>query len=489
MIPPRLCVALALFTASLAQAAAPDAPLAAPVASHHSVALAGGRTIAYDAVFSELGLPANDGALAATISATAYVREDAAANATRPVVFLFNGGPGASSSPLHFGAVGPRRFVDDASGKSVPADNPASLIDVADLVFIDPAGTGFSQAFGDPASNPYWGIAGDAGGVAALVRDWLKTNHREGAPIFIVGESYGGFRAAQLVHEIADLPVAGVVLVSPLLDLTASDDSVGNDLPFVLNLPSMAVAAWTHGCTDKAANGKTAAQVYETARRYALGDYAAALMQGARLPPAQRQRASVRLHQLIGLPADAIAQADLRVDSETFLNTLLADRQLRIGRLDSRLTGSTRPAPAGVPSNDPGLPHGGNSPRIEAYLHDELHVPLARPYLALNFGVNGKWNWQPASDGGPVAYINPTHYLGDAMRKNPALRVLATGGYYDMAVPLLGTDYALAHAGLPMDRVTLLAYANAHSPYDTDADRQRFSDALRAFVLGVPATH
>ena len=466
-----------------AQTSGTDAPalLDHAIASTHSTVLADGVRVDYDAVFDELALRSANGTLQASITSTTYLRRGVA-SASRPVVFLFNGGPGASSSPLHFTALGPRRFVEDDKGVSHLQDNPRSLLDVADLVFVDPVGTGFSQAYGDSSSNPYWSPRGDARAVAELVHDWLRKNHREKSPLYVIGESYGGFRAAMLMRELDDVQVSGLVLISPLLDASAASPSVGNDMPHILDLPTMAVAAWTQGRADKTRNGTTAAAVFDTAARFALGDYALALLQGSALADAQRRRIAERLSELIGIPAQALVDAQLRIDSEKFLNTVLGDGTRRVGRLDTRVVGSAAPPVTSRPSNDPSLPQGGTSPRIEAYMHDELGVALNRRYFSLNFDVNRRWNWQSEVTEPGHFYVNSTGYIGDAMHRNPAMRVLATGGYYDMAVPLLGTTYALQHGGLPIDRVTVLAFDSAHSPYDTPADFKRFSDAVRQLV-------
>ncbi len=349
-------------------------------------------------------------------------------------------------------------------------------------MFIDPVGTGFSQALADSGSSPYWSLEGDAKAAAALIRDWLARNHRSASPIYIVGESYGGFRAGMLLREIPDLKVSGLVLVSPLLDLTASMSATGNDLPYVFNVPSMAVAAWSHGRIDKTAHGGTEAEVFESARKFAEGEYASALMQGSRLSETEGARVAQDLSSFIGLPAKVLEDSHLRIESEEFLNTLLSDPALRVGRLDTRLTGSKKPAAGGKPSNDPALASGGASSRIETYMSDELGVKTGRHYLSLNFGVNAHWDWHVPAGKTPSFYTNAAGIIGEAMRRQPSMRLLATGSYYDMAIPLLAVTYALDHSGVPADRMKVMSFVSDHSPYDDDVNRQRFSAAVRSFL-------
>jgi carboxypeptidase C (cathepsin A) len=478
-------MAVAFCTSACAQAATTATAtgwLEQPIVSSHSALLGGDQRIEYTAVFDEVPLRGPGGDIQATITSTSYLRAHVQVQASRPVMFLFNGGPGASSSPLHFGALGPRRFVSDSPGAAKLADNSASLLDAADLVFIDPVGTGFSQALADSGNGPYWSLEGDAKAVAVLIRDWLARNHRESSPIYIVGESYGGFRAGMLLREIPDIKISGLVLVSPLLDLTASTSAPGNDLPYVFNVPSMAVAAWSHGRIDKTAHGGTESEVFESARKFAEGEYASALMQGSRLSETESARVAQDLSSFIGLPAKVLEKGHLRIESEEFLNILPSDPTLRVGRLDTRVTGLKKPAAVGKPSNDPALPSGGASSRIETYMSNELGVKTGRRYLSLNFDVNAHWDWRLPAGKPSSFYTNAAGYIGEAMRRQPSMRLLATGSYYDMAIPLLAVTYALDHSGVPADRMRVISFVSDHSPYDDEVNRQRFSAAVRSFL-------
>lgn len=467
-----------------------DEPLIGPVATRHEIKI-GGAKVAYTATFAEAPLNDASGKLQATISSTAYVVEGVRDRARRPVLFLFNGGPGASSSPLHFSAFGPRRLTDerDQAGQRKLVDNSYSLLDVSDLVFIDPVGTGFSRERPGVRSGAYWSVEGDAAAALQLIRKWLIDNERGGSPVFIAGESYGGFRLATMLKDAGDLPIAGLILISPMLDASGSADTTGNDQPYIFALPSMAVAAWEHNKIDRA--GRTIEQVYAHAERFAQSDYAVALQQGSLLAAAERDRIAARMVALIGLPARTIAAANLRIDTQSFLEKLLAADGLIVGRLDTRVT-APKPDPAKAPqrppgANDPALGLGASniikSEPIKAYMEGELGVHTARDYLSLTLDVNFRWNWQGAG-GSPRFYVNSTPNIAAAMTRQPQMRVLLVGGYYDMAVPLLGPRYALTHAGVPMERVTMHAFVAPHSAFQGEANLATGADVVRDFVRG-----
>lgn len=208
--------------------------------------VADGTGLPYDAHWEALTLTDASGTDNTTMSATTYTA--AASSAPRPVMFLFNGGPGASSSPLHMSAFGPRRIVTDpVSGERAIHANPYSLLDQADLVFVDPVGTGFNRVLREGGDTPYLSVHGDAAAMEHFVRHWLTTHDRLTSPLYLVGESFGGFRLATMCESISDLNVAGLALISPMLDASAAAAAPGNDLPHVFDLPPMAVAAWHHG--------------------------------------------------------------------------------------------------------------------------------------------------------------------------------------------------------------------------------------------------
>lgn len=473
---------LQALTASDAPASAVvDEPIIEPVTTCHS-ATVDKRKVPYLATFGETVLTDADGQPQATISATAYVRADVRDRAERPVVFFFNGGPGASSSPLHFGALGPRHRTDrDAAGLRQIVENTQSLIDAADLVYVDPVGTGFSRQLLGGDARPYWSNAGDAAAVLHLVRTWLEDNEREASPVIMTGQSYGGYRLARMMKDAGDLNLRALVFISPSLRNPGTD----SDLDRVFDLPSMATAAWYHERIER--DGKSAEQWFADAASFARTEYLVGLFQGAALPAAERDRLAARMSALIGLPAETIAESDLRIDSETFLNALLADRKLLVGRLDARVTG---PVPTDAPpdrpaaANDPALGLGSSnvitSKDIGRYLREELEVPTARDYVSLTLDVNFKWdrNDPESQPGAP----GPARNIAAIMEQKPELEVLLMGGIYDLATPLLGSIYDIEHAGIPMDRVTIAEFEAGHSPYEGEQNLARMSELFRTLI-------
>lgn len=461
-----------LALAALPAAAAPAQPVDAVVTQHTVGALA------YTATYTEHPLRDAAGRIQATIASTSYVA-DALVSSTRPVLFLYNGGPGSSSSMLQFGGLGPRRLTGPETALTM-IDNRQHLLAQADLVFIDPVGTGFNQVPPEGDGKPYWTADGDAKATLEVVRSWLKDHGRGASPVYLCGESYGGFRTAMLCKFAGDLPLAGLILVSPLLDLSGRTGAIGNDQPYIINLPSMAVAAWYHGRTAR--RGRTAAQVFESARRFAQGEYASALQPGRRLPAAEAQRVAAGLSALIGMPQQRIVEARLRIDGETYMNDLLGDPLLRIGSLDTRVIGSaTRPRTPAQPTTDPSFPSYGLGGAIGDYFRNELKVPITRPYVTLTLDVNRAWDYRSTGSG---FYIDGTTEVAAAMEKHPAMRLLVTGGYFDMSIPYLGSMYSVDHAGVDPARVQMAAMESGHSPYDNEATLQVFADHLRGFLQG-----
>ena len=432
------------------------------------------RGVEYRADWTEIAV----GSRELMVSATTYIADGA--DAARPVLFCFNGGPGASSSPLHLNAFGPRRFEARGEGARTIVANPHTLLDVADLVFIDPPGTGFSgRAHTEP---PVLTILDDAQAVEAMIRHWLKARGRAESPVFIAGESYGGYRLAEMCATIADIDIRGILLISPLLDASAAVGARGSDLPHILELPSLAVAAWTHAGAEP--SPRSVEEVWQDAHRFAIGPYASALLAGDRLDTETAQEIGQQLADLLNIGVEEVLDADLRVDSTWLLHRLRRGEGIAIGRLDSRVTGplpridSARPPGA----DDPALGANGRdvitSPELAAYLV-ELGGPAGAEYVSLSLALNFRFDW-----GAGITEIgasrNPTANLGTLLRARPDAAVLAFGGYHDVATPLAATEYALSHAGLPSDRVELIALDGGHS-----FDAQTLpvaTDRIRAFI-------
>jgi carboxypeptidase C (cathepsin A) len=448
----------------------------------------GGQRINYTATAGETYLKAADGTPRAAIFSTSYVKEPR--DPGRPVTFLFNGGPGSGSVWLHMGAFGPKRVAipsdaRDDSGPPYPLlDNPDSLLDVTDIVFIDPVGTGFSHALGKTEPKEFWGVTKDAESVAQFIRVWLNENGRWNSPKYLGGESYGTTRSAAVVNQLEgqynDVALNGVILISTVLDFAAGADTPGNELSPVLNLPSMAATALYHG----KAQAPSLEAFVEEARQYALGPYAAALLKGQRI--SAEERASVRreLARFTGLSEAYLEQANLRVEPARFYKELLRDRGLTVGRLDSRYTGRDYDNAGETPDNDPSF-YGidaGYTAAINAHLRGPLGYRTDRTYVTI--GNVGPWDWQIPGGRDANAYLNLTPYLGKAMRENSGMRLFVGQGYYDFATPFFAAEYALTRTGIPQERVEYRYYGSGHMMYVRDDDRVALSRDVRAFIRG-----
>ena len=463
-----------------------------PASSHHLLHL-GDITIPYVATWSSTSLKDAAGVPQATISTTSYLREDVRDRGTRPVLFAFNGGPGASSSPLHFGILGPRRFgpSDAKSGSTLGSaliDNAQTLLDVADLVLIDPVGTGFSRELRAGGGRAYWNPEGDSKAAQTVIRDWLRDHGRTTSPVYIAGESYGGYRLAEMAKDISDLNIVGFVLVSPGTDFSGE---AGGDQRFVFTLPSMATTAYAH---DKSqASGRAVEQVFEEARAFAQTDYVVALQQGSALAADDRDRLAERMARLIGLPASYIVASNLRIDTQDFLEQLVPGKV--VGRIDTRVAAPKpdKPLVAGRPkaADDPALHMGASNVikngRVRDYLRNEIGVKTDLDYISLTLDLNFAWDWNSGSRKieDNLRNLNPTPNLAKLMKDKPASRLLLLSGYYDLATPVLYQRYALTHAGVPLDRTRMVAFGAGHTIYDDDA-RAQVSKELHDFIAAGP---
>ncbi|MGZ8286564.1 MAG: S10 family peptidase [Allosphingosinicella sp.] len=489
---------LALAAPALGQEAAPPAKdeaakaIPAPIVSvtRHTGTF-GGQRVAYTATASETYLKAADGTPKASIFSIAYVK--APRDPNRPVAFLFNGGPGSGSLWLHMGAFGPKRVAipSDARDDGAPPfpilDNPDSLLDVADIVFIDPVGTGFSRPLGKTEGKEYWGVTQDARSVAEFIRIWLGENGRWNSPKFLGGESYGTTRSAAVVNQLEgafnDVSLNGIILISTILDFGAQASVPGNEMPYVLFVPSMAAAAFHHGKAP--ADAGTLEGFVQEARDFAAGDYATALFKGQKLQGEERAAIRRRLARFTGLSERFLESADLRVSDQRFYKELLRDRGLVVGRLDARYTGRDHDNAGEAPDNDPSF-YGidaGYTAALNAWVRDGLGFRTDRQYSTIA-GL-GDWDWDLKDQGGESKYYkNVAPYIGRAMRENSGLRIFVGQGYYDFATPFFGAEYSLSRTGIPQERIVYRYYGSGHMMYVRDEDRTKLSNDIRAFIRG-----
>lgn len=489
MIKSSLIALAVLILAPLAADAQETAPstLEPQVQSRDLVGTFGGQRIAYTATIAETILEAGDGTQEAVIVTTSYVAQSGDVN--RPVFFLFNGGPGSGSVWLQMGAFGPKRvdIPGDARDDGAPPfpilDNPDSLLDVADLVFIDPPGTGFSYLTEGTSPERYYGITADARAVAKVIRRWINDNGRWNSPKYLGGESYGTTRTAAVANQLEggtynDVALNGLILISSITDFATVDTIEGNELPYIIALPSMAAAAHYHGKVD----APSVEAIADEARQFATGRYAAALLQGQNLPDAERAYVANELARLTGLSETFIDRANLRVSTSRFYKELLRDRGLTIGRLDARYTGQDYDSAGEYVDNDPSF-YGidaGYTAAINTWSRESLGFETDREYQSIGSEPGRNWNWDIG--GGRGAYLNVTQYIGQAMRQNSGMRVFVAQGWYDFATPFFGAEYAMTRPGIPQDRVQFEYYDAGHMMYVREEDRRKLSADLRAFI-------
>ena len=447
----------------------------------------GGQRVSYRATMAETVLESDDGKPEAVIVTTSYVKDPR--DTSRPVFFLFNGGPGSGSVWLQMGAFGPKRVAipSDARDDGAPPypllDNPDSLLDVADLVFIDPPGTGFSYLTRDTNPKKYYGLEQDAEAVAKVIRLWLNDNGRWNSPKYLGGESYGTTRTAMVARELEggtynDVGLNGLILISTILDFAGREPTPGNEMAYVVTLPNMAAAAYYHGKVQ----APSVEAIVEEARQFAIGPFATALLKGQDLPDAERAAVRAELARLTGLSERYLDQADLRVTSQRFYKELLRDRGLTIGRLDARYTGRDFDNAGETPDNDPSF-YGidaGYTAAINSWARDTLGFETTREYQSIGREPGRNWEWSTGQGRG--AYLNVAPYIGQAMRQNSQLRVFNAQGYYDFATPFFGAEYSLKRMGIPQDRVEFQYYDAGHMMYIRDEDRAKLSRDIRAFI-------
>lgn len=471
--------------------AAKPAP-APPVAQSRTrdlVGTFGGQRINYRVTMADTILSTDDGKAEAVIVTTSYVKTPT--DPSRPVFFVYNGGPGSGSVWLQMGAFGPKRVAipSDARDDGAPPypllDNPDSLLDVADLVFIDPPGTGFSYLTQGTDPKKYYGLKQDGRAVAQVIRRWLNDNGRWNSPKYLGGESYGTSRTAMVVDELEggtynDVAFNGLILISTILDFAGREPTPGNEMAYVVALPNMATAAHYHG----KAQAPSVAAIAEEARRFAIGPYATALLKGQDLPAEERASVRRELARLTGLSETYLEQADLRVTDQRFYKELLRDRGLTVGRLDSRYTGRDFDNAGETPDADPSFYgiDGGYTAAINSWTRETLGYQTTREYQSIGSEPGRQWDWSLGTGWGRNAYLNIAPLIGRALRQNSQLRVFNAQGWYDFATPFFGAEYSLKRTGIPQDRITWKYYDAGHMMYIRDEDRAKLSADLRAFI-------
>ena len=451
---------------------------------------------AYRCLAAETHLADEDGKPRASIFSFSYLA-GSGTPAARPVMFVFNGGPGSASLWLHMGALGPRiiKVPDGAglvgAGPYDVQDNALCNLDQTDLVFIDPPGTGHSRMLGEHKPEEAWGLDADAGLVADFIRAWLTKHRRWASPRFLCGESYGTTRAVAVAGKLSGglsgVAFNGIGLISTILDFHTARFEKGNVAPDVCYLPTYAATALYHGRVDPAPPDRAA--FLDEARQFAGETYLPALFAGSRLDPGRYAAVRDRLAWFTGLSPDWLDRTRLRIDPARFRKELLRATGRTVGRLDSRYVGTDHDAAGELPDAD-----------VSAYAIDSafvssvndhigrvLGVDIERPYRAFNQDALMKWDWVgPKKDDALrwPGYVNVAPILGRLLRESPGLRVLVANGFYDLATPFHAAESTMAGNGIDAGRLRMTYYDAGHMMYLHDPSLAALMADLRALVAG-----
>lgn len=424
----------------------------------------------------------------------AYLKKDAKPE-ERPITFFYNGGPGSSTVWLHMGSLGPKHVVTagDTHPPAAPytmVDNPNSLLDVSDLVFIDMPGTGFGRLIGKDPEKAFWGVDEDAGAFARFIPRFLSKYGRWNSSRYIFGESYGTTRSAVLADKLENdksIDLNGVILLSQIFNFTTDIDmpkaNPGVDLPYELALPTFAATAWYH---KKLPTQPAELEPFlKEVEQFTTGPYAHALAQGTDITADEKQQVAEKLHEYIGLPVSYLLKANLRVSGGEFEKTLQDDADLTTGRLDTRFSG---------PNLDPLSQNAEYDPQSAAI--SSAYVSLFNDYVrkTLKYGEGQSYlplahitdisQWDLKHNGNPID-LNVAPDLAEAMKLNPRLKVMVNGGYYDLATPFFAAQYEDKHLPIPQSLAKNIEYdwyESGHMVYIRDESLKQLHDRVAAFI-------
>jgi carboxypeptidase C (cathepsin A) len=468
--------------------------------TRHQVMVAGKR-LDYTASTGYLALHDEEGNHRANVYFTAYTKDGVTTKRERPVTFAFNGGPGAASIWLHMGGLGPKRvrMADpgahtrfDPQDPQLPpfelVSNEHSWLDFTDLIFIDPVGTGYSRAAPGVRPNEFWGYTEDIEYLAEAIRQLTTRFERWGSPKFLAGESYGTTRVSGLSNHLQErhgMHLNGIVLISAVLNFQTIRFAVGNDLPYLLILPTYTATAWYHKRLPAELQQDLERTLVE-AEEFALGEYAHAMLMGDKLPAAERARVVAKFARLTGLSPEFVERSNLRISTASFTKELRRSDRRTVGRLDSRFVGIDREAAAERGEYDPsysGAIMGPFTSMFNDYVRRELKYENG-----FSYEVRGRVRpWSMAEDG----YRNVAEDLRQAMSINPYLRVFVGAGYYDLATPYFGMEYTVATMQLDeaqRGQVDFQYYPSGHMYYIHEPSLVKFTGDMKRFYQATLAS-
>lgn len=457
-----------------------------------------GVDVPYTATAGRTILREEEGKKKASFFSVAYTRDGVEDPATRPIVFCFNGGPGSSSVWLHLGAFGPRRVLLDDDGMPGPppgrlVDNEHALLDIADIVFIDPVGTGYSRAIPDEELKQFTHFKRDIETVGEFIRIYLTRHERWSSPKFLAGESYGTTRSAGLaahLYKRHGIAFNGLLLISSILNFqTAGFDREtwtferGNDLPYPLFLPTYAASAWHHRRLSAAHLKRPLRDFLDEVEAFAAGDYTLALFRGDTLESERFDEIAARLAGYTGLSVDYVKRYDLRIEILRFCKELLREDRRTIGRIDARYTGVDRFVDGDAVEADPSMdatmaPY---TSSLNDYVRRELGYESELPYEILSEKVHEGWDYEDFKN----AHVDVSEALRETISRNPSTRVFVASGYYDLATPHFATEYTFSHLGLDASlraNIELAYYEAGHMMYVHKPSREKLAADVKGFI-------
>ena len=466
------------------------------IVTHHSITI-DGKEIIYTATTGTFLLKNENDTAIALIGFTAYTKEGETDFGKRPVTFAYNGGPGSSSMWLHMGALGPKRVVLDDPDAVPPApyetaDNNYSIIDATDLVMIDPVGTGLSKPVGKAKGKDFWGINEDIKSISEFIYQYILQNNRLNSPKFLLGESYGTLRSAGVsdyLFENKEISINGIIFVSTVFNFETLSAIPGNDLPYVLFLPTYAAVSWYHKTLPSQPSDLIS--FVKTVEDYSQHEYSEALFKGSSNDSSEIDKVAGKLYEFTGISKAYWIKANLRIDESQFTAELLREKGKTVGRLDARYK-----APSGdllAENSDFDPQSSAISPPFTStfldYLHNDLGFPADQTYRVNAYGNEEfKWNWTRQAEGRAFALQNGdvSPDLADVMSKDPYLNVLMLNGYFDLATPFFATEYTMNHLGgnIPnlKERIRMKYFNAGHMMYINKESLPEFKTDISDFI-------
>lgn len=459
----------------------PAAPLEEKSSVTRGSVKVGGQQVNYTATAANYIIKGEDGSPKASYFFVAYTKDDVADKTKRPISFIYNGGPGSASSYTHMG-LGPKRIVltDDGFGMPAPysvVENGDTFLDATDMVFVDAISTGYSRPAPGENTAQFYGVVQDATWFADFIYQYITRNERWASPKFLIGESYGTTRSAQLSYVLQrrhQIYLNGVALLS-----SVGFGNWGEDDRTIFFLPTFIMSAWYHKLLSPDLQKLSAAELAQKARQFAHGDYAAALEKGDEISPAEYQKTVKELARLTGLTPKYIEQTNLRVSPFRWFKELMRDKRKTIGRIDARFTGIDADAAGERYEYDSSLAS-----------YDGSYVAMFQDYVRKDL----KWNtdmfytlsarvqpWDQGQPGGPA------EALRSAMTQQGQLKVLVISGYYDVATPFNGIEHTISHMNLdPTIRknVSFTYYEAGHMMYIEKKSREKLRKDVVDWISG-----